>query len=519
MVNEGDLTYAHVEFDERTLRGLASVAMDVGDPLTEAVCWNATWRMVIRGELAAADFVSLVLRRLDGVSGGVSDGASGGVSGGASGGASGGVSVVAAEVLLERAVSGADTYAPGSDRGPLRERIARAALAAAERVTAGGPLQRVLAAGFAASADGAEQFEVLRAWLSRPAGLVLDTELRGRILMTLSARGLAGDDDLAVLATADPVGGRLTRLTCLAMRPEPAAKEAAWTAALSDTADWPQAQAYARGVWVPGQEALMVGYRDRYFAEALPALDGREPRAMRRLAAALYPAVLAEPATLEVTRAALERGGLSHGLRVVVSEQEAMLRSVLAARSALRRPDWPGRLPLEGAGVYSSRAPASIRRGRRRLFVEGAGVGGDVDGVLTEHVQRDDLQRALVGGGQHHRSRGAVAVRAQPVRRGHAPPVPRHQAGEAELGHRRGQVIADAALMREELRGHHRADRVAAQVLGSGGAAPVPVEPGERIGSTWLELPAEHVSVAHACSISMAAARAQDQRPSPVPAA
>src|SRR5580692_11714953 len=70
--------------------------------------------------------------------------------------------------------------------------------------------------------------------------------------------------------------------------------------------------------------------------------------------------------------------------------------------------------------------------------------------------------------------------------------------------------------MREELRGHHRADRVAAQVLGSGGAAPVPVESGERIGSTWLELRAQHISVTHACSISTATARAQDQRPSPV---
>ena len=220
----------------------------------------------------------------------------------------------------------------------------------------------------------------------------------------------------------------------------------------------------------------------------------------------------------------------------------AALPVVLIAAATLARPA-AGRY-FTGGGVGATRSPR--RRGRRSrrpaprsatsrerrrtnagraprtvrqkifclLFVEGACVGGDVDGVLTEHVQRDDLQRALVGGGQHHRSRGALAVRAQPVRRGHAPPVPRHQAGEAELRHRRGQVIADAALMREELRGHHRADRVAAQVLGSGGAAPVPVEPGERIGSTWLELRAEHISVAHACSISTAAARAQDQRPS-----
>ena len=82
---------------------------------------------------------------------------------------------------------------------------------------------------------------------------------------------------------------------------------------------------------------MLAGYRDRYFAEALPALDGREIRAMRRLARALYPATLAEPATLAATAAALERDGLSEGLRLVLQEQEAILRAVLAARSVPRR--------------------------------------------------------------------------------------------------------------------------------------------------------------------------------------
>ena len=80
-------------------------------------------------------------------------------------------------------------------------------------------------------------------------------------------------------------------------------------------------------------------YRDRYFAEALPALAGREVRVMRHLARPLYPATLAEPWRCSAaTAAALERGDrLSHGLRLVLLEQEAILRSVLAARSAAPR--------------------------------------------------------------------------------------------------------------------------------------------------------------------------------------
>ena len=34
---------------------------------------------------------------------------------------------------------------------------------------------------------------------------------------------------------------------------------------------------------------------------------------------------------------------------------------------------------------------------RIRLLLKGAGIGGDVDGILPEHVQRDDLQRTFVG--------------------------------------------------------------------------------------------------------------------------
>jgi aminopeptidase N len=133
------------------------------------------------------------------------------------------------------------------------------------------------------------------------------------------------------------VGGERNRATCRALRPDAAAKAAAWEMALAGGRDWRMALAAARGIWVPGQEAVLGGYRERYFTEALAALDGREVRVMRYLARALYPATLAEDATLTATAAALEHGALSQPLRLVLEEQEAILRSALAARSAPRR--------------------------------------------------------------------------------------------------------------------------------------------------------------------------------------
>lgn len=343
VLNDGDHTYARIEFDEGTLDALARVAMDVGDPVTEAACWNAAWQMMTGGALAATDLGSLIARRL------------------------GGMELVAGlEVLLERAVRCADVYAPRAERDGLLTLIARACLDAAGLAPAGSPRRRALAAGFAASGHSGRELELMRSWLtgtSRPDGLEIDGDLRGRILRTLSSHGLASDDDLDSLVAADPVGGERNRATCRAVRPDGAAKEAAWTAALAEGPDWRMALAYANGVWVPGQETLMAGYLDRYFREALPALDGRETRVMRNLARALYPATLAGSATLTASAAAVESGGLSHGLRLVVLEQEAILRSVLAARSAVRR--W--------------------------LFLEGAQVGGDIDGVGLEDLERNDL--------------------------------------------------------------------------------------------------------------------------------
>ena len=372
VLNDGDLSYTRVRFDERTLRTLAAAAMDVGDPLTEAVCWTAAWQLVIAAELAAADFADLVIRRLAGpaLTGPPSDGPP-----------IPGLPLVGVETLLERAVECADVYAPPADRAAIRERVAGTVLELTERNpgsvaggptpqprapvprraagarddsgnhtgtsgqrehpgnSAAGPRQQALAAGFAASAHSASQLDLLRSWLSGdllPDGLSLTADLRARVLFTLSARGLADDGNLDALAAADPIAGEQHRATCRAMRPDPAGKEAAWQAALADDQDLRMAEAHARGLWVAGQEDLMAGYRDRYFTEALSALADREPRTTRRLARLLYPATLVSPATVAATDAALQARHTGGQLRVIVQEQQAILRSALAARSTAR---------------------------------------------------------------------------------------------------------------------------------------------------------------------------------------
>jgi len=54
VLNDQDLSYTRTGFDVRSARTLAAAACQVGDPLSEAVCWNGFWLLVTSGELSAA---------------------------------------------------------------------------------------------------------------------------------------------------------------------------------------------------------------------------------------------------------------------------------------------------------------------------------------------------------------------------------------------------------------------------------------------------------------------------------
>src|ERR1700722_18192911 len=97
--------------------------------------------------------------------------------------------------------------------------------------------------------------------------------------------------------------------------------------------------------------------------------------------------------------------------------------------------------------------------------------------------------------------RGAIVMSPEPVRGGHAPPVSRHEPREPIRGYRRTQIVADTALVRQELFRHYGADRVTALVFRAASAAPVPVEASDRVGAARFQRAAEHVAIAHPSSI------------------
>ena len=61
LVNDEDLTYAKIRLDDHSLRTLVDSIADITDSLPAALCWSAAWDMCRDGEMAARDYVRLVL--------------------------------------------------------------------------------------------------------------------------------------------------------------------------------------------------------------------------------------------------------------------------------------------------------------------------------------------------------------------------------------------------------------------------------------------------------------------------
>ena len=94
VLNDQDLSQTRTGFDARSARVLTAAARPVGDPLSEAVCWNGFWLLVTVGELPAARFTDMACRRPQ----------------------AGGLPEVGVETLLSRAVEAADAWAPRRQR-------------------------------------------------------------------------------------------------------------------------------------------------------------------------------------------------------------------------------------------------------------------------------------------------------------------------------------------------------------------------------------------------------------------
>jgi aminopeptidase N len=307
LVNDGDLTFAKVRFDDRSLRTVLARLGALADPLARALCWGALWDATRDAELPARDLVEAVLT----TAGAEHDPA-------------------LLETLLTQAVRAAGSLAPVGEQELLLQRVAQACWTAP--VPAGSDLQLVRIRGAASAGLDAGLLAGLRDGSAVPDGLVLDAELRWHVVRRMAARGLLGEDDVAQeLARDRTASGQLQAEAALASLPDPDVKARSWAALLSGQVSTAQARLMAGAFWQRGQDALCEPYVDGYLAAVPGFWRDLTPVLAQYLTQFLFPTTLVRADVVERVQALLAQD-LPAGARRVLLEQLDDLERALRAQ-------------------------------------------------------------------------------------------------------------------------------------------------------------------------------------------
>jgi len=167
-----------------------------------------------------------------------------------------------------------------------------------------------------------------------PPGLVVDTDLRWRILQALVANGAATEAEIDAEAQRDPTStGQRQAERARALIPTAAAKERAWQRAVHDD-DLPNAvqEAIIGGFSHPAQRPLLLPYVERYFAEVAEVWARRTSERAQSVVVGLFPSWAVEKPTVDVADGWFAEEGHPPALRRLVSEGRAGIVRALAAR-------------------------------------------------------------------------------------------------------------------------------------------------------------------------------------------
>jgi len=314
LVNDDDLTYCKVRLDDRSLRTVTARIADLTDSLPRALCWSAAWDMTRDGEMAARDYLRLVLNGI------------------------GGESDIGVLLSLHRQALGALTQYADPGWAPVGwQEFAAAAHQAMRAAAPGSDCQLAWMRAFASAARSPEHLSVLRGVLAGTEvieGLPVDAEMRWALLHALVATGMAGDDEIAAESERDPTAsGKRRTATARALRPTAAAKADAWWLATEDD-ELPNAtnEAIIRGFTHPAQEELLLPYVARYFEVVQEVWDRRSGELAQNVAVGLFPDVVSQ-SVVDAADAFLANPAVPPALRRLVAEGRAETARALRARA------------------------------------------------------------------------------------------------------------------------------------------------------------------------------------------
>ncbi|MER6994972.1 aminopeptidase N [Streptomyces sp. NPDC000410] len=310
LVNDDDLTYCKIRFDEGSLETLRSHLGSVTDSLARALCWSALWNLTRDALMPARDFVALVLD----FAGRESD-------------------IGVLQMVHAWARTALVHYAAPEWREEGGRLLSEGALRELRVAEPGSQHQLTWARFFASLAATDADLRLLRGLLDGTAkidGLDVDQELRWAFLEPLAAHGAADETVIGEeLARDDTASGKRHQVRCLAARPSSAVKDQAWAQVVeSDALSNALVTATISGFAQASQRELLAPYVTKYFAAIERVWAERSIQIGMDVVAGLHPALQGDRPTLDATDA---------WLAAHPAAPPALRRLVLEARDDLSR--------------------------------------------------------------------------------------------------------------------------------------------------------------------------------------
>jgi aminopeptidase N len=316
--NDGDLAYAAVRLDPRSLRTITESLGDLDDPLARAVCWAVIADMVEQAELPVPVFVSTLAREFAREP-----------------------SVAMLEALTTHAEQMMTRLA---DPGwvPEGKRLLATAAATTLRVAEpGGDHQSAAARLLAWTAATPDQLTLAASLLDGEGtapGLAVTADLRWTVLQRLVATGHAGQDRIETELAADATdAGRRGAAACRAAIADREHKQMAWDLLVAGQAGVETMIAVARGFALPEHASLLAPFAGRYIATMRQVwnLGSTHLRVLLGILLLPYPAASAE--LLARLDEALATDAAESGLARVFAERADEVRRALASRALTSR--------------------------------------------------------------------------------------------------------------------------------------------------------------------------------------
>ncbi|OFJ52103.1 aminopeptidase N [Mycolicibacterium grossiae] len=323
LVNDDDLTYCSLRLDPDSLRTVLSRIADIDEPLPRTLAWSAAWEMTREAELPARDFVALVMSGLHAES-----------------------EVGVAQRLLLQAQTALGSYADptwAAENGwPA---FGDTLLDLAREATPGSDHQLAFVNALCSSVLAPNHVAVLSTLLdNEPAevnltGLVVDTDLRWRIVTALARAGVVDADGTAtpfIDAEAErdrTAAGRRNAAAAAAARPRADVKAGVWEQVIEDdTIANITTRAIVTGFVQPGQADLLAPFGEKYFASISGVWQRRSSEVAQTVVIGLYPSWDISQAGLDAADRFLADGDVPPALRRLVIEGRAGVERALRAR-------------------------------------------------------------------------------------------------------------------------------------------------------------------------------------------